>query len=323
MRRERARRFWPSGGASGGVTFGVISIDPDIGFALTAGTTAPFLLTIRGFGFIGTETVSIGGVAANNVTFVNSTTITCNCGTLLTGGSKQVVVSRSGTNVVLATDYWCEPSLIWLRADVGSISSWTDLSGNGNHAVQATGGNQPTAGTGVNGLPAFTFVTDDFMVAPSAVNVATLTDYVILRADGNNANEGVYTSVGVGATADNNNAASFVCFRATQNINCFRNFAPGGSSIGPANGAAMAIQNIWDGTNNTIRTNNNSGSAAQAGAQNVANVHIACRWQASAPALFFAGTYSEFIRFSVNPAAATMTRIRRRLANRYNISTFL
>lgn len=43
-------------------------------------------------------------------------------------------------------------------ADLAAVSSWTDTTGNGRHAVQATGANQPIYRTGiVNSLPAIRF----------------------------------------------------------------------------------------------------------------------------------------------------------------------
>ena len=43
----------------------------------------------------------------------------------------------------------------------GSVSQWSDKSGNGNHATQGTGANQPTTGGTLNGKNALTFVGTD------------------------------------------------------------------------------------------------------------------------------------------------------------------
>ena len=50
---------------------------------------------------------------------------------------------------------WFDAAQLTGYADGAAISSWTDLSGNGNHAVQATGALQPFyKAVAVNGLPA-------------------------------------------------------------------------------------------------------------------------------------------------------------------------
>jgi hypothetical protein len=64
---------------------------------------------------------------------------------------------------------------IWLKSDSGVVlngstaSQWTDLSGSGNNATQATSANQPTLQTNViNGLPALSFDgSTDFMQFPN------------------------------------------------------------------------------------------------------------------------------------------------------------
>ncbi len=59
---------------------------------------------------------------------------------------------------------------LWVKSDTGitiatGVSQWDDLSGNGNHLVQATGASQPVVtASAINGLPAITFDgVDDFM----------------------------------------------------------------------------------------------------------------------------------------------------------------
>jgi hypothetical protein len=65
-------------------------------------------------------------------------------------------------------------------SDGDAISSWTDLSGNGNHAVQATGSKQPLYKTGIqNGLPVVRFDgSDDQLDAPISAD-ATVTLFIV------------------------------------------------------------------------------------------------------------------------------------------------
>lgn len=60
-----------------------------------------------------------------------------------------------------------------VTVDGTAVASWTDLSGNGRHAVQATGGNQPLFKTGIFGsLPSVRFDgTDDFLKTASFATI--------------------------------------------------------------------------------------------------------------------------------------------------------
>jgi hypothetical protein len=77
-------------------------------------------------------------------------------------------------------------NVIWFDASSLSlnnsdpVAAWTDISGNGNDATQATGSDQPTYLTGqINGLPAIQFDgTDDFM--PFDGSLITNTDYTVI-----------------------------------------------------------------------------------------------------------------------------------------------
>lgn len=80
---------------------------------------------------------------------------------------------------------------LWLKADsiAGSdgdpISSWSDSSGNGNNATQATGVSQPllkTAGNGLNGLNVVRFDgSNDFMLATFAPGSVGMTIFYVAR----------------------------------------------------------------------------------------------------------------------------------------------
>lgn len=93
-------------------------------------------------------------------------------------------------------------ALQYLRADslaAGAVSSWTDESGNGKDATQATGANQPTAvANQYNGHACVRFASDDFMtysdVTSSAYWVvfkATTYDAALSAFCGDNAFDGV------------------------------------------------------------------------------------------------------------------------------------
>jgi hypothetical protein len=66
-----------------------------------------------------------------------------------------------------------------LPADAAAISQWNDLSGNGRHAVQATGGNQPLFRLtgGPNNFPSVNFVdnTDTMQIATAGAKARPIT----------------------------------------------------------------------------------------------------------------------------------------------------
>ena len=78
---------------------------------------------------------------------------------------------------------WLKADAITGKSDGDAMSSWTDSSGNGNHAVQATGANQPLYKTGiVNGKPAVLFDdTNDKMVVAGLPVGVPLSVFVVYR----------------------------------------------------------------------------------------------------------------------------------------------
>ncbi len=70
---------------------------------------------------------------------------------------------------ITGCELWLDASQIGGLSDGDPVSTWSDGSGNGNDAVQATGGSQPTYKTGIiNSLPVVRFATSQYMIAPGA-----------------------------------------------------------------------------------------------------------------------------------------------------------
>lgn len=320
------------GGGGGGSSFSLTSISPDIGFRLTTGATAPYLLTLTGVGLGPADTVTMGGVPVTNLTRINSTTFTFTQPTVGAPGAQDIVAQKDGTGVTAtlsASDtagYWVELAENWHRADIGTGASWTDLGDNGNDLIQGTALSQPTsAASTINSLPGFSFDgVDDFMLANCTFNSATHATYLVQRADGATVNHGVRGIIGVGQTGDSNNAQSCTLFR--NNTNTFAESSNGNLStaLGPVNGVAGLIEDVYDGVANTLRVNATIGaSVAKTTTMNVDRLYIGCRFVASVPSIFYPGTYCEILTFGQLPASAIRTRIRRRLANRYNQANFI
>lgn len=303
----------------------VASISPNVGFRLTTGSTAPYLLTITGTNFDPACTVTIGGVAATNVTRVNSTTITCNCGTLGSAGQKDVAVTNPGPAIgTLTNGYRATTAKNWYRADVGTITSWTDLSANGNHLVSGPGAVSINA-TGVGSKPAMVFNgTSNYFRGPCAFNSANYTAYIVAKVTANTAsNEGMFTLLGVAATGDNNSADSTLVYRGGVSLNNYRNGNPlSVITTGPANNVDFGLRSSCDGSNSNMKVNATVATpVAITGATNVAEIIFPCRYLTSTPQLFMPINIAEIIIFSgTNPTTAEDTDIRAYLSARYGIT---
>lgn len=317
----------PGGGGSG--VFGLLSITPDIGFRLLAGATAPYLLTISGFGILPTDTFTIGGIAVNSPTFVSPTTVTCFCGTLGSAGDKDVVLTRGSDTRTLTAAYRCEIARNWHRADIGSNASWTDLGDGGNALLQAVAINQPTfTASAIDGQPGFTGDgTTSFMRGPSAINSNNHVLFMVAKANATvAANMGLMGILGTGTLSDNTDANSTVIFRNTGSImhTGFCNSVAMTTVNGPASTVPFGIEYGFDGTNNQMRVNATSSTPfAFSATMNTAELLLFGRYLASTPQIFYNGTCCEILRFPTYPSAAIRTRIRTRLAARYpSIATF-
>jgi len=95
-----------------------------------------------------------------------------------------------------------------LPADNAALSQWNDLSGNGYHAVQGTGGQQPqfkrTAGLGVGKCIQFDGVDDQLVFNSPAINTP-FTVYAVFQV----LSAGVTESIYGGNPADNNGTSIF------------------------------------------------------------------------------------------------------------------
>ena len=76
-------------------------------------------VTLTGADFSGTPTVTIGGIAATNVTLVNSTTITCTA-PVSTVGAKNIVVTNDNGSGTLANGFRYTDLIVTSTADAGA-----------------------------------------------------------------------------------------------------------------------------------------------------------------------------------------------------------
>lgn len=97
-------------------------------------------------------------------------------------------VGNASDNIV-----WLDAARLGL-ANNTAVSSWTDLSGNNNHAIQATGAQQPIFKTGqINGVPAVDFDgVNDFLQFTNHITTSAISAYSIHKAQSSSIN-GVFS----------------------------------------------------------------------------------------------------------------------------------
>lgn len=303
----------------------VTAISPNVAFRLAAGSTAPYQVTITGTGFVSGCTVTIGGVAATSVVFVNSTTLTCYPGTHGSAGQKDVKVTNPdtqyGTKVNALRVMVAEN---WHRGDVGTITNWTDLSDSGNHLVSGVGASSISS-TGVGSKPAYVFNgSTDYIRGPCTFNSANYTAYIVGKFTGATAgNQGVFTLLGVGSTVDNTNPNTTLIYRGGVQLNTYRNSFPLALiASGPGLNVDFGMRTSCDGTNNNLLANTTAATpVATTGATNVGEILFPCRYLAGVTQLFAPMNVAEIIIFGVtNPTTAEDTDIRAYLSARYGLT---
>jgi hypothetical protein len=102
-------------------------------------------------------------------------------------GSQPPTNMPIGVRTVLPTkipnlSLWLDASQLTGLSDGVAVSSWTDFSGNNNHAVQATAGNKPIYKTNqLNGKPSvqFTGSSNQFVTTPNIVLSSGWTFFVV------------------------------------------------------------------------------------------------------------------------------------------------
>ena len=171
----------------------ITTISPSSG---TAGTD----IAINGSNFVAGSTVSIGGVAATNVSVLGTAQIVCKAPTLTTSGTKDVVVSGAGGTATLTGGFTYAVS--------PTYASISPINGGGGTTVTITGTNFVVGNTtvtfgvtGVTGFPPATNVSVSSSTSltckiPEGFGSVTL-DVVIKTAGSSVKGTGVFTNYGV------------------------------------------------------------------------------------------------------------------------------
>lgn len=230
--------------------------------------------------------------------------------TLLFGLTVKAQTGPGGVGSTSNIETWLDASTI-SGADNDPISSWTDISGNGNNATQGTGSFQPTLKTGVlNGLPVIRFDgTDDRLDFASNITSTAITSFIVYSRPLKSIN----TILTLGRHVlynQNGNATTIYLSPEKRNYishpnNSFSTFMMSTGS----NFSSGSIQ-LTDRTNilNTTRNSlwNNSSSA------------IGCRLLSSSYSLFFQGDIAEVILFDEELNSAKKNIISNYLGVKYN-----
>ncbi len=214
------------------------------------------------------------------------------------------VGSSSNVNV------WLDASRLSLTNN-DPVSSWTDVSGNNNHAAQSTGSNQPLYLTGqVNGLPAISFDgTDDRMEFTSAIDATAVTVFAVTSPSSSSLQSVVATD---------NHHISF-------NNGAMRAEYPGGfvAKGSPQSYALSYMYTSSEAVSSTaisLYSNNGTSSGNRTGFTSNTNNSIGARFVSSAYNFFFQGEMAEVIVYNELLNSAERKIVANYLASKYDLT---
>ena len=233
--------------------------------------------TLTGTGFAGTTGVTFGGTLATSVVVVSSTSITCVVPAHATGSVSVVVTTPGGSNGANTLFRYFSPAELalseWQRGSY-SVAPWAAnaSAGASSGRTATTTGNDPSAGTGLNGFaPAhFTRASTQSLNASVANNTlfSTVGTFVCLaRSATQQAPSGVPYGDGNLCGDPANAETTFGITSAGFNA-CVQD---SGGYKRPATAAALAnstwgaCEGVFDGTNLSVRVNGGTAQSVACG----------------------------------------------------------
>lgn len=214
----------------------------------------------------------------------------------------------SVANLVL----WLAADRIAGAADGDAVGTWSDLSGQANHATQATGSKQPLYRVGaINGKPSLRFdATDDFL------QTAAFTGGTIAQP---------VTMLVVGKMPRTSNAQFFDgrdgtnrMFMSDSGSHAFQLFAGAFVTTGAlGNDAGYHVHTIvWDATD-VHSLDGVTGASGSAGTNSLAGMTIGARFDGTSG--FLGGDIPELLVYSGAVAYADVQRLQRSLSAKYHL----
>lgn len=128
----------------------------------------------------GTTTITLAS-SPDNATWTDRIASSTIATDTLTGPRANDLVIAGGPPVIGGCKLWLDATKGVTKDGSNLVSQWNDQSGNGNHATQGTGANQPTwtaASSGINGNPflAFSSASSQYMTANGAATTFSGSD---------------------------------------------------------------------------------------------------------------------------------------------------
>lgn len=217
-------------------------------------------------------------------------------------------------NQIASLVAWYEVQRLAL-ADNAAIASLTDLSGNGNHAVQGTAGNRPVNKTGIlNGLAVARFTAASLHCLQTAAFGASLaqpsTIFAVANCSSIAANRNICDGI---ATSDRH------LIQVTPTTHVLFGGASGSTGVS-ATGARIYVAQ-FNNASSFLRLNGTQGSNVTAGTNALTGLTIGARFDgAAAPSGFMEGDIAEVILYNRALSTAEMRKIERYLGRKYGLA---
>jgi hypothetical protein len=204
---------------------------------------------------------------------------------------------------------------LWLSDTGSNAAQWDDVSGNGRHATQAVGANQPSIVTGaINGRQVRRFDgTDDFLETSAFSIPQPYTTYAVFQSSTTgSASIVVRGASGLIAAGGVNLIIQRAAASAVSGVNAGTLYAPFASDT-----AWQIFGTIADGTNSLATRNGTASATGNAGTNAIARVGVGITHDGTS---YLAGDIAEIIIFPAALTATNRQRVERYLSSKYAIT---
>jgi hypothetical protein len=214
---------------------------------------------------------------------------------------------------------------LWLKADAlalsdgTAVSSWTDSSGLGNHATQATGANQPILKTSIlGGKPVIRFdgANDYLQTATFSSSLSSSTIFAVGKVG--TADQTQFVFDGIDST-HRNAVLHYSTFEGGAGANKLDQFA-GTEVFGTStNGVFAEISAVFNGASSATYIDGSLVISGDVGSQSLSGLTVAARYTA---ANFLAGDLAEIIVYDSALSTANRKNVEQYLASKYTLNSY-